>query len=119
MPPLSDPERLQCYRNALANWRFEGYVRFTELADRWVRKQLAGCTTRDVARLMNDFVNGSTPGVIDEQKETRPEWSEHEYHYDLRFEIAGRRLYIESRLFYDDPDDPGDPIIYVVNIHDA
>jgi hypothetical protein len=50
MPPLSDPERLQCYRNALANWRFEGRVRFRELADRWVRKELGGCTTRDVAR---------------------------------------------------------------------
>ena len=119
MPPLSDPERLQCYRNALANWRFEGYVRFTELADRWVRKELGGGTTRDIARLMNDFANGSPPGVIDEQRETRPEWSEHEYHYDLRFEIAGRRLYIETRLFYDDPDDTDDPIIYVVNIHDA
>ena len=96
MPALSDPERLRCCRNALGNWRFEGYVRFTELADRWVRKELAGCTTRDVACLMNDFVNGPSPGLIDEQRETRPEWSDHDYHYDLRFEIEGRRVYIEK-----------------------
>ncbi len=38
MPPLSDPERLECYRNALANWQFDGYIRFTELADQWCTK---------------------------------------------------------------------------------
>jgi hypothetical protein len=75
MPPLSDPVRLGCYKNALANWRFEGYVRFTELADKWVRKELSACTTREVARLMNEVVNGPGGGVIDEQPEKRPEWS--------------------------------------------
>ncbi len=84
-----------------------------------MHKELIGYTTREVARPMHEYVNGSSQGVIDEQRETRPEWADYDYHYDLRFEIAGRRVYIETRLFFDDPDDPDDPVIDVVNIHDA
>lgn len=35
MPPLSDPELLTCYKNALANWRFGDrsgmFTRFTSI----------------------------------------------------------------------------------------
>jgi hypothetical protein len=52
--------------------------------------------------------------------ETRPEWSDRfEHHYDLRPVLAGRRLYVETRLIYSDPTDADDPVIHVVNIHDA
>jgi hypothetical protein len=33
--------------------------------------------------------------------------------------IKGRRVYFETRLVYRNPDDPDDPFIEVVNVHDA
>ena len=34
-------------------------------------------------------------GVIDEVRETRPEWRDaHEFHHDLRFTIQGKEVYI-------------------------
>ena len=101
MARLSDPTRLAAYEDALANWTFTDYVQFelTEEAHRWIRRELGNITLRDVARLMHEFVAGG--GEIDEVAETRPEWAGlHEFHYDLRFPIAGRTVYIETRLHY-------------------
>ena len=39
MAMLVDPVRLSAYRNALANWRFEGYVQWKEVARDWVRHE--------------------------------------------------------------------------------
>ncbi len=55
-------------------------------------------------------------GEIDQVRETRPQWSEHQFHYDFRMDIGSRLLYIETILF---EDDPNDPTIHVVSIHDA
>ena len=116
MAPLTDPTLLRAYQNALRNHRFEGYVNWTEVAAQWVRRELERLTTTRVAELMHDFVMSG--GEIDQVRETRPEWSEHEYHYDLRFQIAGRRVYLETRLLFDDPTDPDDPVILVANMKD-
>ena len=56
--------------------------------------------------------------MIHEVKETRPEWKEYEFHYDLRVPIDDRLVYFETRLDYKDANDPLDPAIYVVNAHD-
>jgi hypothetical protein len=118
MPPLTDPERLACYLNALANWRYEGFITFSPLALDWLRREYPDYLPRDVAELLFDHV--AAGGVIDEQPETRERWRDlHEYHYDLRVPVLGRRIYFETRLSYRDPNDPDDPIIDVVNIHDA
>lgn len=117
MPPLTDPELLACYKNALANWRYEGYIIFTERAEEWIYVNLSNQTTREIGRLMLEYV--SAGGEIDQQKETRPEWKERDYHFDLRIPCAGRLIYIETRLLYDDPSDPDDPVIHVVNVHDV
>ena len=117
MAPLADPTLLTAYQNALGNHRFEGYVNWTEVAARWVRSELEGFTTTAVAELMHDYVTSG--GRIDQVRETRPEWPQHKYHYDLRFEIAGRRVYVETRLLFDDPTDPDDPVILVANMKDA
>jgi hypothetical protein len=66
---------------------------------------------------MHDYVLAG--GEIDQQKETRPEWNMHDFHYDLRIPIADRLIYVETRLIYRDAQDPDDPIIHVVNIHDV
>ena len=117
MAPLADPILLTAYQNALANRRFEGYVNWTELAARWVRSELEGLTTSAVVELMHDHVMSG--GTIDQVPETRPEWRHHEYHYDLRMDIGGRRVCLEPRLEFDDPTNPDDPVILVANIHDA
>ena len=56
---------------------------------------------------------------MDEQVETREPWREHAFHHDIRQRMAGRLIYFETRLIYRDPDDPDDPQIWVVNVHDA
>lgn len=117
MAPLTDPALLAAYGSALANYKYEGYVEWMELARNWVRRELEGYTPRAVAELMYRYV--ASGGDIDQVRERRPEWREHEFHYDLRLDIAGRRVYVETRLLYDDLTDPDDPVIQVVSIHDA
>ncbi|HEV2946327.1 MAG TPA: hypothetical protein VGX70_03055 [Gemmataceae bacterium] len=63
---------------------------------------------------MHDFLQGG--GVIDQIFEARPEWSLWPCHYDFRFPIGGRNVYIEVIL---QDDDPKDSTIHLVSIHDA
>ena len=113
MAPLTDPERLRHYRWVLAQWQCTGYVTWTRLAEEWVRKNLDGFTPKGIAQLMSDHV--ASGGEIDEVPETRPEWSEHEFHHDLRFRIGDRLIYIETRLLMER--DVEDSTINVVNVH--
>jgi hypothetical protein len=118
MPPLTDPERLQCYRNALKNWNYhEGYVDFKERAWNWLRATFPAFNQRQIAHLLHKYVKDG--GEIDEQIETREQWRVlHEFHHDLRVRIKGRLVYFETRLIYRKPNDPDDPRIEVVNAHD-
>jgi hypothetical protein len=117
MAKLHDPVVSACYLNALSNWRYEGYVVFTERAAEWLRLNLPRCSLKHFAEMLHQFV-AEGAGEIDQVLETRPEWScHHEFHYDLRPVIEGRRLYVETRLIYTDADDPDDPLIHIVNIH--
>jgi len=117
MAPLTDPILLAAYRNALANRRYEGYVRWTEVAQNWVRRELGEYTVRAVAQRMFEYVDRG--GEIDQVEENRPEWRHYSHHFDLRFDLGGRRLYVETRLQFRDPSDPDDPVILVANVHDA
>jgi hypothetical protein len=116
MADLIDPVRLNAYRNALANWRFEGYVQWKEVARDWVRARLDSISPVEIARLMHEHVEQGE--AIDEVVETRPEWANSRFHYDLRLEVHGLRLYVETLLFFEHPDDPDDPWIKVVSIHE-
>lgn len=101
MAPLSDPDRLVAYRDALGNWAITGYVQFelTEQAHRWVRRELGEVTLKELSRIMFEYVNAG--GEIDEVVETRPEWSgEYRFHHDLRVAIGAVSVYIETRLHY-------------------
>jgi len=117
MARLTDPEKLRCYKCALANRKVNGYILFTRRAAEWLREELDGTTQFEFTELLHDYVNAG--GEIDEVVERRPEWAMHSHHYDLRPIVAGRRRYVETRLIYKDANDPDDPIIHVVNIHDA
>jgi hypothetical protein len=55
-------------------------------------------------------------GVIDQVRERRPEWNDRDYHYDFRLAWTGRSLYIETVLV---DDNPKNPYLDVVSIHDA
>ena len=117
MAPLTDPDRLKAYRDALSNWGFKGFIRFelTETAQRWVKREFGNIKRSEIRRLMHEYVEAGAE--IDEVLETRPEWSEHDYHYDLRFTIQGKPVYIETRLSYELPLKPDQSTIVVVNIH--
>jgi hypothetical protein len=116
LAPLTDPTRLAAYREALSNWKYEGFVRFelTEAAYSWVKREL-GIPLKEIARLMHEYVEAG--GEIDEVRETRPEWSDYEFHYDLRFTTQDKLVYVESRLSYKLPLAADESTILVVNIH--
>src|SRR6266516_863475 len=96
MLPEDQEGRLRCFRNALRNWNFEGYVRFKPLAARWLATELPGFSLREVARSLQLHVEAG--GEIDEQPERRPEYAHYEFHYDLRVKIGERRVYFETVL---------------------
>ena len=114
MARLQDPAILAQYRSALGNWRVTGYVIWKDTAREWVRHNLPAMSLKDVAEEMEKYV--AAGGEIDQVPERRPEWNDRDYHYDLRLMIAGRSRYVETILV---DDDPQDPILYVVSIHDA
>ena len=114
MAPLTDAEILAKFRHALQEWRFTGYITWKVTAREWVERNLEGWTTRAVGHEM--FLHCQAGGEIDQVRETRPEWNEQRYHYDFRIQIGDRLIYIETILV---EDDPRDPTVHVVSIHDA
>ena len=118
MPPLTDPDRLAAYGDALGNWNVTDYIQFdlTEQAHRWIRRELGDITLREIGRLMYEHVVAG--GEIDEVSEIRPEWSDlYEFHHDLRLTIHDKAVYIETRLNYRLPVAPDESWILVVNVH--
>lgn len=114
MAPLQDPEILAQYKSALSNWKVTGYVDWRDRAREWARKNLKNFTARTIAELMWQHV--AAGGEIDQVPERRTAWNDRAFHYDLRVVIGGRRVYIETVLVDDDPEDP---TIEVVSIHDV
>lgn len=114
MPPLSDAAILAQFRAVLANWNYTDYVTAKDIVLEWIAQNLGGRTLKDVARAMNNFLLAG--GVIDQVPETRPAWTTWPYHYDFRLPLGGRNLYIETIL---QDDDPKDPTIDIVSIHDV
>jgi hypothetical protein len=120
MPPLTDPERSRCYLNALENWRYDGFIVFMKDAVRWLRAELPNYALRELGRLLYEHVAAKGCTCVDEQVEPREGWRNlHAFHHDIRLRVAGRLVYFETRLIYRDADDPDDPVIQVVNAHDA
>jgi hypothetical protein len=115
MTPLKDERLLAAYTTALAeNRRFSGYVLWKPLAQDWLFRELPGMHPRQIAGLMYEHVQAG--GEIDQIRETREEWLDFSCHYDVRLLVADRHIYIESVFLSDDPDDPQ---IEIVNIHDV
>ncbi len=102
------------FHAVLANWSYTDYVTAKPLALDWISSALGGLSLKDVAKAMHDFCQAG--GAIDQVVERRPEFSIWPYHYDFRIQLAGRVIYIETVL---QDDDPNDPTIHIVSIHDV
>jgi hypothetical protein len=116
MAPLADPVILAQIAAALSNWNVTGYVTAKEIVLDWIADNLSGHDLRAVAKLMHDhFQAGGRPNQV---RERRPEYNDREYHYDFRLAIPGRqrKVYLETILV---DDDPSDPTIHIVSMHDA
>jgi hypothetical protein len=119
VPPLTDPDRLAAYKDALNNWNVTDYIQFelTEQAYRWIGRELGGIALKELGRLMYEHV--AAGGEIDEVAETRPEWSgRYDFHHDLRLTVRGKPVYIETRLHYRLPVVADESWILVVNVHE-
>ncbi|HXG11392.1 MAG TPA: hypothetical protein VNK04_16680 [Gemmataceae bacterium] len=114
MPPLTDPTILAQFKIVLGNWNYTGYVTAKEVVLDWIARELGGLTLKDIAKIMHDHLQGG--GVIDQVAEQRPEWSAWPFHYDFRVRLGNRNIYIETIL---QDDDPKDPTIHIVSIHDV
>ena len=117
MARLTDPEVLARYKQALADWNFEGSIIFEG------KQALDGLRTileedrRGFKEKLYTFVFQEN-GEIDQVKEDRERWRNiWEYHYDLRPTINGVKVYVETRLSPEDFSSRDDPVIIVVNIH--
>jgi len=114
MAPLTDPTWLAHFRDALREWRCDGFVEWKRVAAEWLRRNLDDQTQKSVAELLHDHVEAG--GQIDQVRERRPEFADsHGYHFDFRLEIDGRNLYIETTLRVT----ATGPVITIVSIHDA
>ena len=83
-----------------------------------------GLTPEGIRRLLRDFVRGG--GRLDEKRETRPDWLQanadrpayyRDFWYRAVMPVPGlfpKGLFIEVRLF---DDDPSDPWVEIVNAH--
>lgn len=119
MATLDDPVKRQAYLDALSNWRFSGYIEFSDQSARWLRKNLPNWTLKGVKEKMYIYVNSG--GEIDYQIERRhleikDERCIRDSRYDLRMPFEGRSIYFETVLL---DDEPADMRIVVVNTHDA
>jgi len=114
MPPLTDTIILSQFDAVLNNWNYTDYVTAKPQVLDWIANNLAGLGFKDVAKAMHAHCRSG--GVIDQVPECRPEYSAWPYHYDFRLQLAGKLLYIETIL---QDDDPRDPTIRIVSIHDV
>jgi hypothetical protein len=114
MAPLADPDILSRFNAALSNWHVTGYVTAKKVALGWARRNLPDFALKTLGKLMLDALQAGE--VPDQVRETRPEWNDWDYHYDFRLTWADRDIYVETILV---DDDPTDPTIYIVSIHDA
>lgn len=121
----NSPTPLDLVHNAIAAGIF-GQIQWDDRADERARSDpdLHGLTPEGIRRLLHDFVCGR--GRLDERPETRQEWLKANedrpaYYRDFWYravvtvpDLFSKGLFIEVRLFDDDPQDPW---VEIVNAH--
>ena len=114
MAALRDPFILAMYLSVVRQCRYDGYVEWNDRSLAWIKRELPGLRYREINQLIRQYVEAG--GEIDQVREHRPDYNDRDYHYDLRLQVTGRLVYIETILV---DDNPRDPTVRVVNIHDA
>lgn len=116
MASLNDPQIQAQFLAVSNNWNVTGYVTAKEVVLSWIAYNLPGHNLRAIAKLIYDHLQAG--GRPDQVRERRPEYSDRDYHYDFRLSIPGRQrqVYVETILV---DDDPSDPTIHIVSMHDA
>ncbi len=110
-----NPATRERYLAALSDWHGEVGVRFNKRSRDYVLGEL-GLTTTRVGELLHEYVK-MTAGTPHEVRETREGYrGRYDFHYDLRLDIAGRRVYVETVLDEESRRQP--PFIQVVNMKD-
>jgi hypothetical protein len=114
MAPLTDPTLLGHFRDALREWRCDGFVVWKRKAAEGLRLLLGDHTQKSIAKLLYEHVEAG--GVIDQIRERRSEYaSRHEHHFDFRLNVDGRLVYIETTLDLT----PTGPVVTIVSLHDV
>ncbi len=118
MARLTDPHLLACYLEAFHNRAVVGYITLEGMAPAGLRRHLTGVTREGLLDLLHQhLVNG---GEIDQVEETREPWRDFwEFHFDLRLDIGGILMYVETRMRPESPKAPEDATVMIVNIHPA
>lgn len=116
MRKAHDQAALDAYRRVLLDLgHVNGYIQWRRVPREWLGRELGGYTLKAINSLMAAHVEGG--GEIHQVVETRPEYTEWRFHYDLRLPISQRRVYVET-VFRHEPDF-ADCEIIVVNMHDV
>jgi len=119
MVRLIDPEILDRYKRALADWRVEGAIELEGRAPEGLRTTVEGVTVQFFKEALYRFVC-EEGGEIDQVKEDREPWRKFwECHYDLRLTVQGVPLYVETRLYPESFTSNKDPTIRVVQVKPA
>ena len=113
MGVLTDPQIRAQYVGALSLWNCTGYINWKGPARAFVERELEAHTIKFIGKLMYEHVMAG--GKIFQVVETRPEWLESKFRYDLYVLIDDREIYLETVLCDDKPDDC---TILVVSAHD-
>ncbi len=119
MAQLTDPDLLERYLQALADWQYEDAIRLEGRAAEGLRTTLEGVTVKALKEALCRFVCDEG-GEIDQVKEERHPWRESwEWHFDRRPAINGVKLYVETRLHPESFASREEPSIHVVQIKPA
>src|SRR5437762_2414355 len=116
MARLTDPETLDRYKQALADWTIEGAIELEGRAPEGLRTTLEGVTVKCFKEAICRYVCQDN-GEVDQVKEERQPWCHHwEWHYDLRLTISGIKVYVETRLDPESFSNDKEPVVRVVQI---
>lgn len=113
MVRLVDERLLELFEEALSEWNCGGFIVWKKVPEEWLEKEIEGYTSKLIGKLMYEyFLDG---GKIDQVEETREPYKDlYDFHYDFRFPINGRKIYIETVM---DESKMG-PTITIVSMHD-
>jgi hypothetical protein len=119
MARLTDSEVLERFRQALADWKFEGAVQLQGRAKEGLRLTLEGVTEKHFKEALFRYVCEGN-GEVDQVREQREPWRDFwEWHYDLRPTINGVKLYVETRLDPESFCSDKDPSVIIVQVKPA